>query len=319
MSRIHVLSENTFIRGLRCVVILLAAMFLLPTSGANAQQTFKTPDEAATALVGAVKTGDRKAILSVLGPDGIDIVSSGDEVADAATRSKFVAAYDAKHSIAKEGDDKAIMVVGQEDFPVPIPLVRAKGNWHFDAAAGREEILARRIGKDELDAIQSCLAYVDAQNEYAEKDRTGAGANVYAQRVVSQPGKKDGLYWPTAQGEDPSPLGELVAEATVRGYRVGAGRTPYNGYYFKVLTKQGVAAPGGELEYIVHGKMIGGFALVAYPAEYRNSGVMTFIVSHTGTVYQKDLGPATSKLADRMTVYNPDKSWQKVSDTTPVK
>jgi hypothetical protein len=168
-------------------------------------------------------------------------------------------------------------------------------------------------------SIQSCLAYVDAQNEYAAKDQTGAGAGAYAQRIVSRPGKKDGLYWPTSKGEEPSPLGELIAEATGQGYRVGAGRTPYHGYYFKVLTKQGAAAPGGELEYIVRGRMIGGFALVAYPAEYRNSGVMTFIVSHDGTVFQKDLGPNTAKLAQRMTSFNPDKSWQKVTDTSPIR
>ena len=319
MSRVPSLSEIGSICGSRNVVVVAAVLFLYATSAVSAQQPFKSPDEAATALVDAAKTGDRKAILSVLGPDGIDIISSGDEVADKATREKFVAAYDAKHSISREGDDKAVMVIGQEDFPVPIPLVRTKDAWHFDTAAGREEILARRIGKNELDAIQSSLAYVDAQNEYAEKDRTGAGANIYAQRIVSQPGKKDGLYWPAAQGEEPSPLGELVAQATARGYRVGGGRTPYNGYYFKVLTKQGAAAPGGEMEYIVHGKMIGGFALVAYPAEYRNSGVMTFIVNHAGIVYQKDLGPATDKLAARMSAFNPDKSWQKVADTTPVK
>lgn len=319
MSRFQSLNERVSTSTLRSAVVLSAALFLCTASAASAQQPFKTPDEAANALVDAAKTGDQKAIRSVLGPDGIEILSSGDEVADAATRTKFVAAYEAKHSIATEGDDKAVMVIGQEDFPLPIPLVRSNGMWHFDTAAGRDEILARRIGRNELDAIQSCLAFVDAQNEYAEKDRTGAGANIYAQRIVSQPGNKDGLYWPSAQGEDPSPLGELVAAATAQGYRVGGGRTPYNGYYFKILTKQGPAAPGGELEYIVHGKMIGGFALVAYPAEYRNSGVMTFIVSHTGTVYQKDLGPATSKLAERMTAYNPDKSWKEVSDTTPVK
>ena len=318
MSQVHSSSEIISIRRLFGVALVSAALFVCAASAASAQQAFKSPDEAATALVAAAKSGDKKAILSVLGPDGIDIVSSGDEVADKATREKFVAAYDTKHSIAREGDDKADLVVGQEDFPVPIPLVRASGMWHFDTAAGRQEILARRIGKNELDAIQSCLAYVDAQNEYAEKDR-GAGPNIYAQRIVSQPGKKDGLYWPTAQGEDPSPLGELVAQATARGYRVGGGPTPYNGYYFKVLTKQGQAAPGGELEYIVRGKMIGGFALVAYPAEYRNSGVMTFIVNQDGTVFQKDLGAATAKLAARMSAYNPDKSWQKVSDTTPVK
>jgi len=297
------------------VSIAIAALLCTTASIVSAQQDFKTPDEAASALASAAKAGDRKAIVTVLGPDGQDIVSSGDEVADAATRQKFVAAYDAKHRIAMEGDNKAMLVIGQEDFPLPIPLVRKDGLWRFDTAAGREEILFRRIGRDELDAIQSCLAYVDAQNEYAERDRTAAGANTYAQRIISAPGKKDGLYWPTSQGEDASPLGELIAEATAQGYRPGDGRTPFHGYYFKILTKQGPAAPGGELDYIVRGKMIGGFALVAYPAEYRNSGVMTFIVNHTGNVFQKDLGPDTAKLAERMTSFNPDQSWTKVTDT----
>jgi Protein of unknown function (DUF2950) len=307
-------------RALGKVVSFTTAMLLCAVASvASAQQAFKTPDEAASALVSAAKTGDRKAIVTVLGPDGEEIVSSGDEVADAATREKFVAAYDAKHQIAMEGEDKATMVIGQEDFPLPIPLVRKDGMWRFDTAAGRREILARRIGKNELDAIQASLAYVDAQNEYAEKDRTGAGVGTYAQRIISQPGKKDGLYWPTSQGEDASPLGELVAEATAQGYRAGGGRAPFHGYYFKILTKQGAAAPGGEQEYVVHGKMIGGFALVAYPAEYRNSGVMTFIVNHAGDVFQKDLGPETAKLAERMSAFNPDKTWEKVSDTEPVK
>jgi len=299
--------------------LAIAAFLCAATSVAMAQQTFKTPEEAATALVNAAKSGDSKSIVTVLGPDGEDIVSSGDEVADAATRAKFIAAYDAKHTIAMEGDSKAVMVVGPDDFPLPIPLVRKDGLWRFDTAAGREEILFRRIGENELDAIQSALAYVDAQDEYAEKDRTGAGVNTYAQRIISQPGKKDGLYWPTSQGEEASPLGELIAEATKQGYRVGGGRTPFHGYYFKILTKQGAAAAGGELEYIVNGKMIGGFALVAYPAEYRNSGVMTFIVNHAGTVFQKDLGPNTAQVAERMTAFNPDKTWRTVTDTEPLR
>jgi hypothetical protein len=301
------------------VSIAVAALLCASTSVATAQQAFKTPEEAATALVGAAKSGDMKAITTVLGPDGDDIVSSGDEVADAATRAKFVNAYDAKHTIAMEGDSKAVMVIGPDDFPLPIPIIRKDGQWRFDTAAGREEILFRRIGENELDAIQSALAYVDAQDEYAEKDRTAAGINTYAQRIISQPGKKDGLYWPTSQGEDPSPLGELIAEATKQGYRVGGGRTPFHGYYFKILTRQGPAAPGGEADYVVNDKMIGGFALVAYPAEYRNSGVMTFIVNHAGTVFQKDLGPNTAQLAERMTSFNPDKSWQAVTDTEPLR
>ena len=301
------------------VSMAVVALLCASTSVATAQQAFKTPEEAATALVGAAKSGDMKAITTVLGPDGDDIVSSGDEVADAATRAKFVTAYDAKHTIAMEGDSKAIMVIGPDDFPLPIPIIRKDGQWRFDTAAGREEILFRRIGENELDAIQSVLAYVDAQDEYAAKDRTGAGINTYAQRIISQPEKKDGLYWPTSQGEDPSPLGELIAEATKQGYRVGVGRTPFHGYYFKILTRQGPAAPGGEADYVVNGKMIGGFALVAYPAEYRNSGVMTFIVNHAGSVFQKDLGPNTVQLAERMTSFNPDKSWQAVTDTEPLR
>lgn len=300
------------------VSVTTAALFCTAVSIASAQQAFKTPDEAASALVSAAKTNDMKAFATVLGPDGDDIVSSGDEVADVATRQKFVAAYDAKHQITMEGDNKAILVIGQEDFPLPIPLIRKDGMWRFDTAAGREEILARRIGKNELDAIQTCLAYVDAQNDYAEKDRMGAGVGTYAQRIVGQPGKKDGLYWPTTQGEEASPLGELVAQATAQGYRVGSGRTPFHGYYFKILTKQGPAAAGGELDYVVRGKMIGGFALVAYPAEYGNSGVKTFLVNHVGSVFQKDLGPDTARLAERMTSFNPDKTWQEVSDTAPV-
>jgi hypothetical protein len=293
-------------------------LVLFGALAAHAQQVFKTPDEAASALVDAAKAGDMRALVNVLGPDGEDIVSSGDEVADAETRQKFVAAYDAKHQIAMEGENKAILVIGAGDFPLPIPLVRKDGAWRFDTAAGREEILYRRIGKNELEAIQASLAYVDAQNEYAEKDRTGDGLYAYAKRIISQPGKKDGLYWPVSQGEEESPLGELMARATRLGYRVGAGRTPYLGYYFKILTRQGPAASGGAMDYFVRGKMIGGFALVAYPAEYRNSGVMTFIVNHAGTVFQQDLGPDTAKKAERMILFNPNQTWQKVFDISPL-
>ncbi|MBV8791144.1 MAG: DUF2950 domain-containing protein [Hyphomicrobiales bacterium] len=296
--------------------LTLAAALCMASTIARAQQAFKTPDEAASALVAAAKAGDPNGIVTVLGPAGKEIVSSGDEVADIATRERFVAAYDAKHAVMMDGEDKAILIVGKQDFPLPIPIVRKDGMWRFDTVAGREEILDRRIGRDELNAIQVSLAYVDAQNDYAQKDRNGDGINTYAQRIVSRPGKHDGLYWPTSQGEEESPLGELFAQATEEGYRAGESRTPYQGYYFKILTKQGPAAPGGELDYVVQGKMIGGFALVAYPAEYRNSGVMTFIVNHAGTVFQKDLGPRTSIIAEHMASFNPDPTWQRVSDTS---
>ena len=251
----------------------------------------------------------------MLGRDGVEIMFSGDEVADREARERFVGAYDAKHNVTVEGD-KAFLVVGADDFPLPIPLIRQEANWKFDTAAGRLEVLYRRIGRNELDAIQTSLAYVDAQNEYAEKDRTGAGPGVYARRIVSSSGKKDGLYWPASDG-DASPLGELVAQASQEGYKAGAGRTPYHGYYYRILTRQGPNAPGGVLDYVVKGKMIGGFGLLAYPAEYGNSGVMTFLVNHSGTVYQKDLGDYTMSLAERMTWFDPDQTWKKVDASRP--
>jgi hypothetical protein len=309
------MTMSTRLSASRCqparLALWTAALLVGTMAAASAQQSFKGADEAMNALASAAKSGDQKAVLTILGKDATDLVSSGDPVDDQAARQRFLAAYDEKHAIEMDGNDKAIMIVGKDDFPFPIPIARKGDSWRFDTAAGREEILDRRIGRNELDAIQACLAYTDAQNDYADKDH-GAGAGVYAQRIVSQPGKKDGLYWPTAQGEEESPLGELVAEATTQGYKVGDGRAPFHGYYFKVLTRQGAKAPGGELDYVVHGKMIGGFALVAYPAEYRNSGVMTFLVNHTGAVFQKDLGPNTAQIAARMSAYEPDPSWQKV-------
>jgi hypothetical protein len=298
-------------------VLLMAAFVCGLAATTHAQESFKTPEAAVEALGSAAKSDDSKALLSLLGQGGADIVSSGDSVADTATRQRFIAAYDAKHQVAMDGDSKATMIIGQDDFPFPIPLVRKNGAWQFDTVAGRREILYRRIGRNELDAIQASLAYVDAQNEYAEKDRTGQGAGVYAQRIVSEPGKMNGLYWPASQGGDESPLGELIAQATSQGYTVGGGRTPYHGYYFKILTRQGPNAPGGALDYVVRGKMIGGFALVAYPAEYGNSGVMTFLVNHGGTVFQKDLGPRTAEIAGQISSYNPDQTWKKVDTVIP--
>jgi hypothetical protein len=201
-------------------------------------------------------------------------------------------------------------MVGTEDFPFPIPLVNKKAGWKFDPAAGRLEILYRRIGRNELDAIQTCLAFVDAQNEYAEKDRTGEGAGVYAQRIVSNPGKKDGLFW--RDDREPSPLGELAAQASAEGYKTGGQWAPYHGYYFRILKRQGSGAPGGALNYVVKGKMIGGFALIAYPAEYGNSGVMTFTVNHAGIVYEKDLGKRTESIVRYIHRFDPDQTWKKV-------
>jgi len=289
------------------LVVLASLSLLMP---AKAQQSFNSPDDAASALADAVKSGVRQNILKVLGANGEDIVSSGDEVADSDARSKFLSAYDARHSVKVDGK-KAFLIIG-DGFPFPIPLTQTKAGWEFDTDEGRQEILYRRIGRNELDTIQTCLAFVDAENEYAEKDR-GQGAGVYAQRIVSTTGKKDGLYWP---GED-SPLGELAAQAAGEGYKVGEGPIPYHGYYFRVLTQQGPNAPGGALDYVVKGKMIGGFALLAWPAEYGNSGVMTFLVNHNGVVYQKDLGDYTMKLVRRMNWFDPDQTWKKVDAAKP--
>jgi Protein of unknown function (DUF2950) len=289
----------------------MAMTLLLIATNASAQQRFKSPDDAVAALVNAAKGTDRAAVMRLLGPGSSEIVSSGDAVADATARKRVLEAYDSRHQVVMEGADKAVLVIGNEDWPFPIPLVRKDGSWRFDTAAGRQEILFRRIGRNELSAIQACLAYVDAQQEYAEKGVAGNG--VYAQRIVSQPGKKDGLYWPAQEREDESPLGELAADAATEGYRFGQQRIPYHGYYYRVLTRQGASAPGGALDYVVRGRMIGGYALVAYPAEYGNSGVMTFVVNHRGTVFEKDLGPNTTRITGGMTAFNPDTTWQRVT------
>jgi len=294
----------------RVAALTVAVLAFALASPATAQQSFKTPEEAVDALVTASKSSDRKGVLTVLGPAALELVSSGDEVADAAARKRVLEAYDAKHQVVMEGADKAVLMIGTQEWPFPIPIVRKGDAWQFDTAAGRDEILFRRVGRNELSAIQASLAYVDAQDEYAEKGIAGSG--VYAQRIVSTPGKKDGLYWPVQAGEGDSPLGDLAASAAAEGYRAGQQRMPYHGYYYKILTRQGSSAPGGEIDYIVRGKMIGGYALVAYPAEYGNSGVMTFLVNHQGIVYEKDLGPNTARIASGMTSFNPDGTWQKV-------
>jgi hypothetical protein len=302
--------------GLKSVqrTALTGIMALLLSTASQAQQSYPAPEEAAAALAAAVKSGPGD-ILKVLGRAADDIVSSGDEVADADTRLRFTSMYDARHSIKAEGNKKATLILGSEEFPFPIPLVNTKAGWEFDADAGRIEILYRRIGRNEIDAIQTALAYVDAQNEYADKDR-GEGQGVYAQRFASTSGKKDGLFW--RDDADPSPLGALAAQASAEGYKAGeGGPTPYHGYYFRILKAQGSDAPGGALNYVVKGKMIGGFALIAWPAEYGNSGVMTFLVNHAGTVYQKDLGIRTDFVAKRVASFDPDQTWKKVDAAKP--
>ncbi|MEZ5828040.1 MAG: DUF2950 domain-containing protein [Hyphomicrobiales bacterium] len=292
-------------------VSVIGAALLLWCSSAVAQERFDTPENAVEALVTAAKDGSREKLLEILGPDGEDIISSGDEVADRNARDSFIAGYDEKHGLEPDGDDKTILVMGDENWPFPIPIVKKDGTWAFDSAAGLEEILLRRIGRNELAAIQSSLAYVAAQNDYAALDVDGKNPPPYAQRIVSTPGEKDGLYWPAAEGEDQSPLGELFAEATAEGYKPGEKPIPYHGYYYRVLTRQGAGAEGGAYDYVVDGRMIGGFGLLAYPAQYGNSGIMTFMVNQDGVVFQKDLGPKTEKLAGKIKAFAPESGWTK--------
>lgn len=301
------------LKSLQRAIVPAVLAFALASSGAVAQQSFASPERAAAALAAAVKSGP-KDILKVLGRDAEDIVSSGDDVADADIRQRFSSMYDARHSVKAEGNKRATLQLGPDDFPFPIPLVNTRAGWEFDTAEGRTEVLSRRIGRNELDAIQTCLAIVDAQNEYADKDR-GEGAGVYAQRFVSTAGKKNGLFW--RDESDPSPLGALAAQASAEGYERGEAPSPYHGYYFRILKGQGPDAPGGALNYVVKGKMIGGFALIAWPAEYGNSGIMTFLVNHAGTVFQKDLGRRTEFVAQRTTLFDPDQTWKKVDAKKP--
>lgn len=285
---------------------------------AQAQRIFAAPEEAATALVEAIRKQDKKSLLAVLGPSSSKWLSSGDQVADQHDREKFLAAYDRKNSISKADDNKAILLVGDDDWPFPAPIIRKGNGWIFDAAAGREEIINRRVGRNELDTIQTLLAIVDAQREYAAEDPDGNGYHDYARRFLSSKGKRDGLYWPVKAGEPLSPLGPLVAAASREGYgkKSGGGKSggkpaAYHGYRYRLLDAQGKHAPGGAYSYLVGNKLIGGFAVVAYPARYGVSGIMTFLVDYDGVVYQKDLGKNTDSIAVAMRSFNPGPGWNK--------
>jgi hypothetical protein len=273
---------------------------------------FASAEEASKALVATLRTGDVKALIGVLGSESRSLVSSGDAVSDRQLREKFLQAYDAGNRLIPYGT-YSVLQVGTDNWPFPIPIVKDGERWHFDVSEGREEIIARRIGRNELYTMQTCLAYVDAQREYYSEDRNGAGILEYAQKFASTPGKRDGLYWPTKDGEPLSPLGALVARARAEGYRrdESGGPTPLHGYMYRILTAQGPAAPDGAYDYIAKGHMIAGFALVAFPAQYGTSGVMTFIVNHDGVVYEKDLGPKTRDLARAMKKFDPDTTWRK--------
>jgi hypothetical protein len=294
------------------VALIVVVMFQGTALAAQAKQkTFETPQAAVEAMVKAFRDYNQKELLAIFGPGSETLISSGDKVNDRENREKSLLRYDEKNRMETEGDEKVILHIGNNDWPFPIPIVKTGERWRFDTTQGKEEILSRRIGKNELDAIQTCLAYVDAQREYAAMDRDSDGLQAYAQKFRSTKGKKDGLYWESAPDEEPSPLGPLVAKARSDGYMKGERPAPYNGYFFRILTAQGANAKGGAYSYLVKGKMVGGFALVAYPASYGSSGVKTFIVNHEGVVYEKDLGRKTAKLAKFMKAFNPDKTWKK--------
>jgi Protein of unknown function (DUF2950) len=299
-----------------CGILLLALVTnttQAQTTTASKAKTFATANAAAEALIDAAEKFDEAALTEVLGPDSYDIIHTAEPARDREVAKDFAAQARTRNSVSVEKSGRrAFLMVGDESWPFPVPIVKQKSGWVFDARAGRQEILHRRIGRNELDAIQICRGFVEAQHEYALMKRDGAGVNQYAQRIISTPGKQDGLAWQTADGGWDGPVGEKVARAIDRGYTTKA--EPYHGYYFKVLKGQGPAAPLGQLDFVVKGVMIGGFALIAFPAQYRLTGVQTFIVSHDGVVYQRDLGPQTRELASQIELFNPDKTWTPVVD-----
>lgn len=296
-----------------CLLVLPFAVMAAPAT----QMSFDNPEQAVQSLVEAVRADQPQQILKLLGPEGERLVFSGDPVADKLGREKFVTAYDKANRIEQQNAEQAVLVIGKKQWPFPIPVVKTGTSWHFDTQAGVEEILDRRIGRNELSAIEVCLAYVDAQHEYASQDRDNDGMLEYAQHFMSSPEKHDGLYWPSADGKPQSPMGPLIAAAQAEGYTPGKNaqhaldRSPYHGYFYRILNQQGSHATDGSRNYMAEGSMIGGFALVAFPASYGDSGIMTFIVSQDGIVYQKNLGKDTEASARRMTEYDPDSSWKK--------
>jgi hypothetical protein len=294
----------------------LVVVFANPCSFAQQgdQKTFASPGEAVEALLAAVNASDDAAMLTLFGSSAGQIIHTGDSVVDKNMRDNFLRRYNQMHRVVIEPDGSATLYVGAENWPLPVPIVKnSNGMWYFDGETGKKEVLYRRIGSNENDAIDTCQGLVDAQLEYASALRGGDKTKHYALKFMSDEGGQNGLYWKTSDNQEPSPIGPLLVSATKEGYNIQRGQeTPFHGYYYRILTKQGPAAKGGARDYLVDGKLTRGFAFVAYPAEYRNSGVMTFIVNQDGVVYQKDLGPQTSDLASAMQEYNPDNSWDPV-------
>ena len=321
LPRFHRNKASLFLFVLALILMVLTALSTSDLSAAGSkvkQKTFASPEEAVKAFIDAMKTANKEELTAIFGPKAVSQLSSGDKVSDRAEREWVVKAYEEKNSLERKGDDRAILELGNDKWPLPFPLVKKGSGWHFDAEAGREEILNRRIGRNELRVIETMLGYVDAQREYASRDRTGSGVHTFALKLMSAPGKKDGLYWDAKEGEEESPAGPFVAKAAQEGYTRKAKTdkpSPFHGYYFRILTAQGKNAPGGAYDYVVKGNMILGFGLVAYPAKYGSSGIMTFIVNQEGVVYQKDFGKNTAKAAASIRKYDPDKTWEKAEQT----
>lgn len=284
---------------------------------ATNQMTFSSPQEAVKVLVDTLKNNDTKKLMEILGPAAKPLLESGDAVEDQENRNRFLKAYEEGNKLEKSGDTKFVLAVGRDQWQFPIPLIKETNSWYFDTEAGKEEILNRRIGRNELSAIQAVLAYVEAQSEYYLANPQQDKLLSYAQKFMSAPNKHDGLYYPVKAGEQASPLGEIYAKAQAAGYgdkKEGSKSQAYYGYYYRIIKSQGPDAPGGAYDYVVQGKMIGGFALIAWPATYNNSGVMTFMVNQDGIVYEKDLGPDTAEVAQKINTFNPDKTWKPVSE-----
>ena len=310
--------KKRFVKGVVPLVVISALLVALSYDQSYAakpkQETFPSPQEAVKVMVDAMKAANTGRLLSIFGPASKELFSSGDDGADRQTQEEFVKAYDEKNRLESVGKRKVALHVGKDDWTWPIPIVSTGQRWHFDTEAGRQEILARRIGENEIAAIQVSLAYVDAQREYANDHRTG-GIMEYAQKFVSDPGKTDGLSWEEKEGGKQSLLGPLLGNAckvSQAGVRRANAPQPYHGYFYKILKKQGQHAPGGAYDYVVDGKMVGGFALVAYPARHGSDGIMTFIVNQDGMVYEKDLGKNTEKAAEAMARFDPDRTWKRV-------
>jgi hypothetical protein len=298
---------------MRVTALVLIAILAL-TACAQKPQNFEIPEAAVQALIDAAKSDGNSALLKVLGKTAKPIIDSGDPVADKNSRESFVAGFTAANSLDKAIEDSVVLEIGEDKWPFPIPIVKDDEGWHFDSEVGAEEIVNRRIGANELDTIQSCLAYVDAQREYYQRNPQNDPMLHYANRLISTEGKKDGLYWPAGENEEQSPLGEGFAQARAEGYLAEGGTmkgVPFHGYIYRMVTQQGPNAPGGAYEYLVNDQLLGGFAAVAFPAEYGNSGVMTFIVNHDGVVFSQDLGKDTTKLALAIDKFDPAPPWKR--------